>query len=221
MATSEVQIANEALAKLGAGEIATFDDQTALARAVKRTYWRVVHGMLTDNQWTFTRACLALTPLVEPLQADLYIATGWQYAYALPAYGPGGILAPPYGYLTTPARADELLRDFAVQAGVLYCNAMPADGQGQGGVWALVQQDVSPAFWPAYFRRAAVDSLAYELVMPVSGNSGLRDSLKLEAVGPPEDWGRGGSLYRAMLADGLNESESLGSASPLVDARWT
>ena len=31
MATSEVQVANEALGKLGGGEIATFDDATALA----------------------------------------------------------------------------------------------------------------------------------------------------------------------------------------------
>jgi hypothetical protein len=213
MASSEVAVANQALSKFGGGQIATFDDATALARAVKMTYWRVIPALLTVCDWSFTRATVPLAPLAAPLMADNYLTAGWRFAYQLPPFGPGGILAAPFGYLATPNRAGDRVHDFELQAGVVYCN--------EPTLYADVVQAIAPAFWPPYFERAAVDSLAYELVMPVSGNSGLRDSLKEEAIGPPEENGRGGSLYLAMLADSRNDSsDTLGDRSPLVDARW-
>jgi hypothetical protein len=213
MARTEVEVANQALAKFGGGNVATFDDATALGRAVKGVYWRVVLDLLTATNWSFTRSYLQLAQLSEALMPDTYIASGWRYAYGLPAFGPGGILSPPSGYLSAPNRAYGLVRDFEVMNGVVFCD--------QTTLWADVEQAVGPTSWPPYFTRAVVDSLAYELVMPVSGNSGLRDSLKEEAVGPPEEGGRGGSLGKAMTADSRNDSsDTLGNNSPLVDARW-
>lgn len=212
-ATSEVAVCNEALAKFGGGAIVEFSDATALGRAVKMVYFRVVNDLLS-YPWSFTRTLVQLTQLSEALMADNYLPSGWRFAYGLPAIGNGGMLAMPDRYLATPNRADDPVRDFELGAGVIYCN--------EATLWARVTKAIAPPLWPPAFRRAVVDSLAYELVMAVSGNSGLRDTLKLEAVGPPEANGRGGSLGRAYTADSLNDSsDTLGRRSPLVDARWS
>ncbi len=144
---------------------------------------------------------------------DNYLVEGWRFAYLLPPFGQGGILAAPFAYLANPNRQDELVHDFELQNGVVYCN--------EATLYADCLQAADPSQWPPYFRRAVVDSLAYELVMSVSGNSGLRDSLKLEAVGSPDEGGMGGSMGMARTADSRNDSsDTLGNASPLVDARW-
>ena len=213
MSQTEVALANEALSKFGGGEIASFDDATALARAVKRTYWRVVSSLMTVTDWSFLRNIVQLNPVNMTEMADTWLQAGWQYAYAMPPFGQGGILGMPYAYLSAPNRADGHIKDFEVQNGLIYCNVTT--------LYADVLQALDPAYWPPYFRNAAVDSLAYLLVMPVSGNSGLRDALKMEAIGTPEEGGRGGSLGLALLADGRNDSsDTLGTSSPLVDARW-
>ncbi|MBV1707418.1 MAG: hypothetical protein KGQ37_09455 [Hyphomicrobiales bacterium] len=213
MSANDVDVANEALAKFGAGDIATFDDATALARAVKRVYWRVVLAIMSSYSWSFLRTNLQLVQLADPVMADNYLAPGWRYAYALPPYGPGGILAAPFAYLATPNRQNEEVHDFELQNGVVYCN--------ETTLYADCLQAADPSQWPPYFRRAIVDCLAYELIMPVSGNSGLRDDLKAEAVGTPDEGGMGGSLGQARTADSRNDSsDTLGWASPLIDARW-
>lgn len=212
-ANSEVAVANEALGKFGGGNIAEFSDATAIGRAIKSVYYRVTLDILGSYPWSVCRTLLPLTQLSIPLMSDNYLPAGWRYAYGLPAIGPGGILAMPTAYLATPNRADDKVHDFEVQAGVVYCN--------EATLYADVLQAQAPPFWPPYLRRAIVDSLAYELVMPVSGNSGMRDSLKEEAIGTPEEDGDGGSLKRAKRTDSRNDSSgTLGQRSPLIDARW-
>ena len=55
--------------------------------------------------------------------------------------------------------------------------------------------------WPAYFARAAEWCLSAELVMPVSGNSGLLEKIEARAFGTPEEKRMGGFLGAAKQAD--------------------
>lgn len=79
MATTEVQVANLALAYVGhAAPILSFNDNTAAARACRTVYEPMRDALLERYNWKFARkhAVLALLAGVE--------RTAWEYCYELP-----------------------------------------------------------------------------------------------------------------------------------------
>lgn len=77
--TSNVEIANQALARIGVKRIESFDEASAEARAVRLEYVTARRALLAASHWTFNRRRVVLTP----------IASDWTerygYAYVRPA----------------------------------------------------------------------------------------------------------------------------------------
>lgn len=79
MAVSNVSIANGALSKIGAGQIVSFDDETAAARELTRRFDTIRDAELRRHVWSFAKARDSLAKLAEAP------AFGFSYQYNLPA----------------------------------------------------------------------------------------------------------------------------------------
>src|SRR4051812_21542055 len=77
-ALSQLQIANLALARLPAKEIASPDENSLEAREVRRFYPQVVADLLSGD-WSFANQRVQLASVTNDRPAE------WVYAYALPA----------------------------------------------------------------------------------------------------------------------------------------
>lgn len=184
-----VTLANRALARFGSAPIQSFDQTIAPGPAVNLLFWSVVEGLFSEYPWFFAEKTVALTPLSEAPLPDSYLQEGWLYSYALP----GNAIGPPQRYLTSPTREGDPISRFELQNQTLYCDEKNA--------WAVCQFIVDIDAWPAYFALAAEWCLAAELVMPISGNSGLLEKLQERAWGTPEEKRMGGFLGTAKQAD--------------------
>jgi hypothetical protein len=79
MATSEVQICNSALLKLGADRITSMSDDTKSGRACNEQYAKLRDELLGSHPWNFA------TARVELAQVSTTIPFGFEYAYQLPS----------------------------------------------------------------------------------------------------------------------------------------
>lgn len=79
MASSEVEIANSALVKIGEERISSFDDPGKAARTCKRQYPLMRDRLLEDYNWTFAIARQSLAPDATP--PDF----GFEQRFLLPA----------------------------------------------------------------------------------------------------------------------------------------
>lgn len=80
-ATSEVEIMNSALVKLGAERIVDPDDANIRARLCKERYPHVRDALLRSHPWNFCTAYSELA-VVDPKPADVF---DYQYVFQLPA----------------------------------------------------------------------------------------------------------------------------------------
>lgn len=203
-----VAVANMALAKIGAAPIQSFDQSLPPGPAVALLYQEVIGGLLSEVPWSFTRQMLALTPLAETSpDGSQFLLEGYQYAYQAPP----NLLANPVLYLADPRMADRPYKDIQVIGQAIYANRSP--------LWALCQARADESVWPPYFVTAAVACLAAELVMPISGNSGLLAAKQEEAWGTPEEKRLGGKLGQAKLADSRSQGSRVLSGNPMIDCR--
>ncbi len=167
MAVSDVAIANLALSRVGDARIASFEDNTVEARAIKAVYELTRDSEIYRHRWNFSArreslAALSTTPVF-----------GYAYAYQLPAdclrihyvgeYYPGLSLS----NLNASPRLDyriegrKILTDQAAPIMLLY-GARITD--------------------PTQFDQAFVDALAYRLAMDVcqelTGSASKGEALK-------------------------------------------
>jgi hypothetical protein len=206
---TNVAIVNRALAKFGAGAVQTMADNTDRGRAVSLVYEETVLGLLSEYPWTFTKLTQQLQQVtIETADASGYLMEGWRYSFGMPA----NLLASPEKYLRDPRRQDWPVTSFEVQAGVIFCN--------EPTLYAVARFRPDESVWPPYFVTAVVACLAAELVMPISGNSGLLENLQLQAWGTPGEFRRGGKLGLAKLTDARNRGNSKLPPDPLTQARY-
>lgn len=119
-------VINNALARIGAGEVISLDDDSDLAHQALAIYSDRIDALLGLYDWSFAGKTYKLDAIAKIAEND-YIAadktfmTGWREAYALP----GTRLGPPRRVLTNPRRPDDPLRDFFVQEGRIYADRSP------------------------------------------------------------------------------------------------
>lgn len=189
---TDVAIANRALAKFGAGAITTMADVTPPGPAVRLQYETTIGELLSGYDWTFCKDTVQLSPISEPAGADGMLASGWRHVHA----SPSNLLKLPSKYLADPRFENAPVTAFQVQAGRVYSN--------EPALWAVAQFRAEETVWPPYFVAAAVACLAADLVMAVSGNSGLFDTLNAIAWGTPSEQRRGGMVAKAQNIDAQN-----------------
>ena len=205
---TSVGLVNRALAKFGAGAVETMIDTTKRGQAVQLVYEETILGLLSEYPWSFTKLTQQLAQVAtETPDSSGYLMEGWRFAYGMPS----NLLAAPDKYLKDPRRQDWPVNEFEVQNQTIYCNEQT--------LYAVGRFRPDESVWPPYFVSAAVACLAAELVMPVSGNSGLLENLQMQAWGTPVEFRRGGKLGLAKLADARTIGNSKLPPDPLAAAR--
>jgi hypothetical protein len=203
---ARIQIANAALAKIGSRDLSDWTEDTERARAVVTGYDTVLQAVFGHpHRWRFATKTYKLNRLAETPE------NGWQYAYERP----GDAMGEAVRVLRNPRDPAHPLREFASEAGVIYCNV--AD------VWAAYIVNVAPHLWPGSFRNLVVTALAAELAVPEAQDTKLLESFTVMAWGTPQELHMGGLARVAINADisGAPVMSTPVDPDPLTSARFT
>ena len=192
--TSEVELVNSALARIGSRPLQSFDDENNRSRAAQLIYQTEVDYCLGLFSWPFAQKDYALQI------AEENPTSGWRYAFWLP----GDFIGAPVRLRYAARDPNALIRDKEILAGQLHCNFSTA--------WARGIVRSSPDVWPPNFKKGVIVALAAAFAVPESHDVNLAATLKQEAYGSPQEQGRGGLLGQAIA--------TLVAAGPPPDALY-
>lgn len=218
--TTPTDICNRALSEMGTqSTIASLSESSPEAVQCALWYTTLRQQLLRMANWGFARRQVVLTELGN--YADATSPYPWLYKYAYPSdcikfrY----TIAPPYpavnpsvapqvgvgpvGPQWGPSRACRFLIDEDVDgSGVVTKTIISNVSQAIG---AYTMDVVNPDRWDSLFEGAMVAALAYRLVIPLSGNVGMRQDFAASAER---------MIIRAQVADG---NEAVPSSDHTVD----
>jgi len=213
--TNHMKIMNGALGRIGSGKIMAEDEDTELADQVVPPYYARLRSLLGMHEWSFAGRTYKLDALAKTAENE-YDATaqkfnnGWRYAFALP----GTRLGNPRKVLADPRNPKDPLRDFLIEAGVLYAD--------REQVWAVVTVMADPEIWDPQFTLAMEMLIAADYCVPVTHDTKLASDLRITAEGTPTEQGRGGLVGRAMASDAAKARTATPQwRDPLSDARFS
>lgn len=165
MASSETEVGNSALGKLGSSPILNFDAENERARFLKARFTPIKDALLRAYPWTFAMRRARLT-------ADA--------------------VAPAFGYARSFPFPADCLRLHEVDGAFVYSggNLVETDGspafmiEGRAILTDMpapldiryVTKDTQPAEWDALFDEALACRLAFEMAEKVSQSSGKKES---------------------------------------------
>lgn len=201
-----IDVCNRALSEIGTQKtIQSLDDATPAATQCKLWYDNQRQGLLRAAPWGFARRQLALTLLGK--QSDATSPFPWIFKYAYPAdclkmryvlQTPFNFVAPPQVWVGEPgpvwwrpSRTNRYIvamdqdPDTGAQQKVILSNVCAAIG-----VYTTDLTD--PDLFDPLFETALTNALAYKLVIPLSGNAGMREQFRVSAEG---------SVQNARVAD--------------------
>lgn len=170
---SLIQIANEALAEIAAGSIASFDENSRESAEVNRFFGPLLEELLDWCEWPWARRQVVLASVPNDRPAE------WLYAYAKPIdctqaiavrevkTAPG--VLPLYGPFTLPWQDTSPIR-FIVEADKIYTNA-------ENATLFYSTNDIPANALPALVRRAFALELAARIAYPVKKDVKLQDML--------------------------------------------
>ena len=152
MALTAVQIASQALVRLGAMPISDFTEPTLEARTAAALYPTLRDTLMAGHAWRFATAEAALAPAEAPP------LDGFAHAFRLPA-----------GFLNVLAVAGGRETDWRIEGGVLH--AHPAELR-----LAYVFR-AGEAEFPPWFADALAAGLAAAFCLPVTENASRAEAL--------------------------------------------
>ena len=201
--TNKEEIANRALQKIGAGSLASFDDETPQADLVKAVYKSFVQNLLTKGNWHFATKKQQLTRLDETPVNE------WTYSYTIPT---------------------DLLKLRALynssQVSILSVNDYEIFEQRriyteETSLYADYITYTDESYWPYYFVEFVVAALAAELAYPITRSQSTQQVYEQMAYGPPQDNGAGGLLAEAMKQDSAMNPPEMLRLDYLTDVRFS
>ena len=223
--TSSVDLCNRALSQIGTrSTIASLSEASAEAVNCSLWYDSQRKALMRAAPWGFNRRQIALSQ-VGDLYPDATSPYPWAYAYAYPAdcLKARYVLAPPPS-VSTAGTSTNVPQTGSVIYPTSYWspnrnnrfvihNAVDANGNSSKLVLSNVYEallvytgdEQNPEMFDDMFTQALVDVLSYRLVIPLTGNAGMRTEFKQAAMT---------SIMEARAADG---NEGMPSADHTPD----
>ena len=200
MSYDRIQVANEALSKIRANQIDSFDDGTKAADIMSLHYDTLVAEVFGNYAWTFAKTTKELsrdatyTPLLR-----------YKHAFIVPAelqtligvYRPGSDM--PY-------------KDYDIEGGRILTNA--------DRLVARYSAYPDEYLWPGYFRAFFATALAAAVCYDITANQTKATELRQQAYGADSLDGRGGLWARAVNTDAMSKPSQEIDASELIWARF-
>lgn len=223
MADSVTDQCNAALSEIGTrSTITSLEENSTEAINCKIWYHRLRRQLLRCAPWGFARMQLSLSELGDLIPDNTspypylfkyaYPSSTIKFRYVVqppPQYAAGTITPPQVGAVGTstmylsPSRANRYVvaNDLDAQGNqrrVILTNVCQAIGVWTGDV-------TDPSLFDDLFSNALISSLAYRLVIPLSGNVGMKKDFQAEAEN---------AILQARVADG---NEAVASSDHTVD----
>jgi hypothetical protein len=163
MADTQVEVANQALALIGANPISTFVGTATEQVTATHLYQPTVDAALTSHRWRFASGKAILSRLAdEPIDE-------WDAAYQMPT-DPAILLLSAVLVLDNPIRFDRY-------EGHIYCDATSEDVVVADYIYSRNEID-----WPPYFTKAVVLELASAFAAAITQDSYLAAHFSEQAV---------------------------------------
>lgn len=203
MAFTDVQICANALVRLGASPIQSFDEGTDIATTCGSVYSMKKEYMLASYPWRFTKKYIQLSRLVVPPTAH------WTYQYTLPADRITAGL--PVVYATNDTYSIPI-QNYTIVGNVLMTH--------NPEVWIQYQAMIDEAFFAPYFTELMTYVMMDELCFNVTDNATLKTLINQQTYGPPSAAGAGGLYGKAMNLDSRDNPTTMILDSVLLEARF-
>lgn len=203
MAFTAVQICSNALIRLGAQPIQSFDEGTDIATTCDTIYSMKKEYMLAAYPWRFTKNFIQLSRLTLAPTAQ------WTYQFALPADRITAGL--PTVYTTNQTYAIPV-QDYTIIGDVLMSH-LPE-------LWVEYQAMVDESLWAPYFIELMTYVMMDELCFNVTDNASLKQIIQQTTYGIPSAQGVGGIYGKAMNLDSRDNPTTMVLDSVLLEARF-
>lgn len=187
MANSNVDVASQALARLGEPSISSFSEDSDTAERVGQLYEPTILQLLGSHNWTFAQRRKKLEKDGAALPVNQ-----WKYGYLLPPLRTDRIGKPLSVFASDELQARKIF-DFEFEDRWLYTNRETI-------VIEYIYR-VPESRWPGYFHTLAIEAIAATLALPVTENASKEELHRTIAYGTPSQHGRGGLFRTATEAD--------------------
>jgi len=205
MASSDVDIASQALGLLRASTISSFDDGSNEADIAKLYYGDFAQDILTRYPWNFALKKRQFNQTTAPLNE-------WRYAHIMPAEA-----LRLWAVYATPAVGAKPINQFALQAP----NGQRQIHSNQNVLYGEYTVYTAESNWPGYFTHFAIHAFAALIAMPVTDDDALAQKMHQLAWGNPSEGEKGGKFSVATSIDALQQPAEEIASSPFIDARFS
>ena len=203
MALTDIQICANALIRLGAQPIQSFDEGTDLATVCATIYPSKAQYILSLYPWRFTMNFAQLSRLTVAPSAQ------YTYQYALPADRVQGGF--PVVFNSSDVNACPI-KDYTIIG-----NRLMTD---YDEIWVQYQYQADESLWPFYFTELMINVMKHELCIIVTEDKSLYAEIHSEVFGTPVEQGQGGLLAQAMFLDSRDNPTLAINDFTLINARF-
>lgn len=200
MASSDIDICNQALARLGSPEISSFTDGSPNSVTCAQNYPDFKRFLLSVHSWHFNdfQRELGKRANFDPI--------GYNAAFTLPA---DKLTAPQALYSDT---SGTIVKDFRIIGDDVHCDCEQ--------LFTLYSRDLAEVLWPPGFTTFVIVAFAAEITMAVTERNSLADRLERKAWGSIER--RDGGLYLSAKQEDTRRGPTrsiIEGGGPLLRAR--
>jgi len=205
MASSDIDIASQALGLLRANTISSFDEGTNEADIAKLYYADFMQDILTRYPWNFSLKKRLFNQTTAPLNE-------WRYAHIVPAealriwalYPSNNVGAKPLNQYSINAPTGK--RQIHSNQNIIY------------GEYTVYTDETNQ---PGYFTHFAIHAFAALIALPITDDPALADAMHRLAWGVPSDGEKGGKFAVATGIDAQQQPAEEIFSSPFIQARFS
>jgi hypothetical protein len=208
MTDSKIDVASQALARLGEPAISSFEEDSDTAEKVNQLYEPTILQLLSSFDWSFAmrRKVLVVDAAGTPINE-------WTRAFLMPTLRTDRVGKPFSVFNSTQIGAPQVF-DYEIQDRWLFTNYTKV-------VIEYIHR-TPESQWPGYFHTLAIEAIASTLALPITENASKESLHRSIAYGSPSENGRGGLFRTATEADSTGDPTRslLDDHDPIASARF-
>ena len=205
MASSDVDIASQALGLLRANTISSFDEGTNEADIAKLYYADFAQDILTRYQWNFALKKRLFNQTTQPVNE-------WRYAHIIPAEALR--IWALYQNNTVGARP---INQFSINAP----NGQRQIHSNNSTIYGEYTVYTDETNWPGYFTHFAIHAFAALIALPVTDDDALAQQMHRLAWGNANEGEKNGKFAVATAIDAQQQPAEEIASSPFIEARFS
>jgi hypothetical protein len=208
MTDSKIDVASQALARLGEPSISSFEEDSDTAEKVNLLYETTILALFSSFDWSFAK-----TKTLLEIDAAALPVNEWTRGFLMPDLRTNRVGKPLGVYNSTSVGAGYVFQ-YEAHDRWIFTNETLC-------VLEYIRR-VPEIQWPGYFLQLAVEALAATLALPITENASKEQLHRGIAYGTPSERGRGGYFGSATDSDSTGNPtiSLLDDDDPMAAARF-